>query len=80
MALEIEGKVIMLNALFVCKYFSQQGVAKNLINSVVSYAKASKAIRVDLSTAKENHNVQSLYEKIGFEKGNDYFSYSLSVK
>ncbi|MCK5354301.1 MAG: GNAT family N-acetyltransferase [Methyloprofundus sp.] len=74
------GKVLVLNDLFVVESHRKQGVANKLINSSVSLAKSIGSIRVDLATAKNNFSAQALYEKIGFVKDSEYFSYSLAVQ
>ncbi len=74
------GKVLVLNDLFVIESHRKQGIANKLINSSVSLAKSTGSIRVDLATAKNNFSAQALYEKIGFVKGSEYFSYSLVVQ
>jgi len=74
------GKVVVLNDLFVIPSHRKQGVANNLINSSISLAKTTGSIRVDLGTAKDNFSAQALYEKIGFVKDTEYFSYSLAVE
>ena len=74
-----QGKVIVLNDLFVSPDQRKKGVAKALISSSLNLAKEVGAIRVNLVTAKDNVTAQSLYEKIGFIKDNDYFSYSLGT-
>ncbi len=74
------GKVIVLNDLFVSSSHRKQGIANRLIDCSINLAKSTGAIRVDLGTAKDNFSAQALYEKIGFAKDTDYFSYSFSVK
>jgi len=74
-----QGKVVVLNDLFVSPGQRKMGVGKTLIFSSLNLAKEIGAIRVDLATAKDNLSAQSLYEKIGFIKDNHYFSYSLST-
>jgi len=34
----------------------------------------------DLNTAQDNFSAQALYEKLGFVKDTEYFSYNLAVK
>ncbi len=74
------GKTIVLNDLFVAPAYRQQGVANELIHRVVSEAKRIGAIRVGLNTAQDNFSAQALYEKLGFVKDTEYFSYNLAVK
>ena len=73
------GKIIVLNDLFVAPENRQQGIANQLIDASISLAKESGAVRVDLGTAKDNFAAQALYEKIGFVKDTEYFSYSFDV-
>nr|WP_283102728.1 GNAT family N-acetyltransferase [Shewanella abyssi] len=73
------AKIMVLNDLFVSELHRKQGIANQLINSVIELAKCTDSIRVDLGTAKDNFSAQALYEKIGFVKDTEYYSYSLSV-
>jgi len=73
------SKKVVLNDLFVMSEYRNKGVAKQLIDSCVSLAKELDAIRIDLSTAKDNFIAQALYEKIGFIQDVEYFSYSLPI-
>jgi len=74
-----QGKIIVLNDLFVAKEYRKYGLGKKLIDQVIALARETGAVRIDLGTAKDNFTAQSLYEKIGFVKDTEYFSYSLSV-
>ncbi len=74
-----QGKVVVLNDLFVSPDQRKKGIGKALISSSLNLAKEIGAIRVALATAKDNLSAQSLYEKIGFIRDNDYYSYSLST-
>ncbi|MAY43627.1 MULTISPECIES: GNAT family N-acetyltransferase [unclassified Neptuniibacter] len=73
------GKVIVLNDLFVVPSHRQQGIANSLINCSIELAKSTGSIRVDLATAHDNLSAQALYEKMGFIKDTEYFSYSLPI-
>jgi ribosomal protein S18 acetylase RimI-like enzyme len=73
------GKIIVLNDLFVVSSHRKQGIANGLIDCSFKLAKSSGSIRVDLSTDKDNFSAQALYEKIGFVKDTEYFSYSLVI-
>lgn len=74
------GKVVVLNDLFVLPSYRERGIANDLINRVISLAKQTSSTRIDLGTAKDNFSAQALYEKMGFVKDNEYFSYSLVIK
>ena len=73
------GKVMILNDLFIDPAYRRQGLANELIHRVVREAKNTGAIRVDLNTAQDNFSAQALYEKLGFVKDTEYFSYRLAV-
>lgn len=73
------GKIIVLNDLFVVASHRKKGVANKLIDCSINLAKSTGSIRVDLATAKDNLFAQRLYEKIGFVKDAEYFSYNLSL-
>lgn len=73
------ARVIVLNDLFICVSHRQQGIANKLIGNVIELAKCTNSARIDLGTAIDNYTAQALYEKIGFIKDTEYFSYSLSV-
>lgn len=73
------GKVVVLNDLFVMSTHRKQGIANDLIECSIELAKRTGAIRVDLSTAKDNYVAQSLYEKVGFVQSSGYFSYNLVI-
>jgi ribosomal protein S18 acetylase RimI-like enzyme len=73
------GKVIVLNDLFVAPSHRKQGIANSLIDCSIELAKSNGSIRVDLATAHDNLSAQALYEKIGFVKDSEYFSYSLPI-
>ncbi len=73
------AKIIVLNDLFICASHRKQGIANKLIENVIELAKASNSVRIDLGTAIDNYTAQALYEKVGFVKDTEYFSYSLSV-
>lgn len=74
------GKVVVLNDLFIASEYRKQGVAKQLINSAISFAKELGAVRVDIATAQDNLPAQALYEKMGFIKNSDFFSYNLPIQ
>ncbi len=73
------GKIIVLNDLFVLEGYRKDGIGNKLINCSINLAKEMGAVRVDLGTAKDNFKAQSLYEKIGFIKDTEYFSYSFNI-
>lgn len=75
-----QGRVITLNDLFVSSTHRKQGIAARLIDASRALATETDALRVDLSTAKDNVTAQALYEKLGFIRDTEFYSYSLAVK
>lgn len=73
------ARVIVLNDLFISASHRKHGIANKLIENVIELAKVSHSVRIDLGTAIDNYTAQALYEKIGFVKDTEFFSYSLSV-
>lgn len=73
------GPIVVLNDLFVCEDARGKGVGEHLIKKVFQYAKETGAVRVDLGTAKDNETAQRLYEKLGFVRDDEFYSYSYNV-
>ena len=73
------GKIIILYDLFVKKEFRKYGIGIKLMKKSEEYAKSIGAKGIELSTAKDNLTAQSLYEKIGYIRDNEFYSYSLSL-
>lgn len=72
-------RIFVLNDLFVSEESRKRGVAEALMKTAAEFAKSQNAIRLCLETAKDNIPGQSLYEKLGWVKGDDFFSYSLKI-
>jgi ribosomal protein S18 acetylase RimI-like enzyme len=56
----------ILNDLYVDEANRKQGVASQLIESAMAFAKANNARFVQLETQTDNYTAQSLYESVGF--------------
>lgn len=72
----------ILNDLYVEPGFRNKGVGKKLIMEAMDFARKKGSKSLELSTAVDNLNAQSLYEKIGFNKqmpGADFFTYRISL-
>ena len=73
----------ILNDLFVKENFRKQGVGEELIRTAMNFAASEGATFIQLETAKDNFNAQSLYESIGFTKQlpeYEFFSYKILFK
>ncbi len=74
------ARVFVFNDLFVLEAGRRRGIAKGLIEAAAGYAKATGAIALNLSTARNNHHAQALYHASGWERDEVYVEYSLSLK
>ena len=73
------GKIIILYDLYVKEECRKHGIGKKLMEKSEEYAKSIGAKGIELSTAKDNITAQSLYEKIGYIRDNEFFSYSYDI-
>lgn len=72
----------ILNDLYVEPNYRKQGIGEALIKTAMDFAKGDGATYVQLETAIDNYNAQSLYETIGFQKQEpetEYFLYRIPV-
>ncbi len=56
----------ILNDLYVDEKFRKEGLAQQLIEQAVTFAKNEGAVFIQLETQIENHIAQSLYKKLDF--------------
>ena len=75
-----QGPVYVLNDLFVDPNYRKQGVASQLMDRAINFAKSKGAVRLHLETGITNENAQSLYEKEGWVKESDTYHYNFSLK
>ena len=75
-----QGSVIVLNDLFVVESARKRGIGRQLIERVFQLARDSGAVRVDLGTQKTNRAAQSLYERLGFVRDTEFYSYSYPIR
>lgn len=75
-----QGSVIVLNDLFVVASARKRGIGRQLIERVFQLARDSGAVRVDLGTQKTNLVAQSLYERLGFVRDTEFYSYSYPIR
>jgi GNAT superfamily N-acetyltransferase len=73
------ARIFVLNDLFVRPEYRGYGLARELIAEAIRFAKEEGAIRLSLSTARTNLAAQSLYEKTGWKKDEQFLSYDFSV-
>jgi ribosomal protein S18 acetylase RimI-like enzyme len=63
----------LLNDLFVAENARKQGIAESLLQHAKHFGLETKAAFMLLQTAADNYKAQSVYEKNGWIKTNDFF-------
>ena len=71
---------MVLYDLYVLQANRRQGVARALMDRATQYAKDNGYKRLTLETAVNNYPGQALYEREGWHRDNDFYTYHLSVK
>jgi ribosomal protein S18 acetylase RimI-like enzyme len=66
-------RTLVLNDLFVAEGARRLGVGNALIDAAIGYGKEVNAKGIALETGNDNVKAQALYEKIGFEREDNYF-------
>ncbi len=69
----------ILYDLFVATRSRRQGVAKALMERARQLARATGAGEIMLDTAKDNTPAQALYEALGYERDEEFYTYYLMV-
>ena len=69
----------ILNDIGVGRMYRGQGVSKALIEKVISFARETGAVRIELKTDKANQRALALYKSIGFQIDNDNVYYRVPV-
>ncbi|WP_082657941.1 MULTISPECIES: GNAT family N-acetyltransferase [unclassified Sphingopyxis] len=73
------SRSFILNDLFVTPEARGKGAGKALITAAANYGRAMGAVRLSLSTARDNHVAQSLYENAGWSRDDIFLSYNLDL-
>lgn len=73
------ARTFILNDLFVSEQARRSGVASKLMSAAVEFARASRAVRVSLSTAMTNEAAQALYQYAGWKRDEQFFVYHFSI-
>ena len=74
-----QGRVFVLNDLFVQSNHRRKGVAAALLNHAAQFGKDNGAIRLHLETEVSNKHAQALYEKEGWIKESDTYHYNYTL-
>ncbi len=72
-------ELIYLYDLFVEPSVRRMGVAKALMETAKTYAEECGAARLTLDTGITNASAQNLYEALGYEKDEEFYTYHLAL-
>ncbi len=73
-------RIWILNDLFGAAGYRKQGVAEALIEKSMELSRNSDSKGIVLQTHNSNVTAQKLYDKTGFKKDDEYYSYYIEVK
>ena len=73
-------RIYILNDLFVDPAARRSGVGIALLNAAADYGRRVGALRLTLSTELTNTTAQALYEKLGWKRNNEFFTYQLGLR
>ncbi len=71
--------VFTLYDLFVAESARKSGAGRRLMLAAESHARASGAVRLDLTTAKDNLRAQSVYESLDWIRDEVFYTYNKAV-
>lgn len=71
--------IYVLYDLYVAPEHRRNGIAKRLLESAAARAKCDGKVRMDLTTAKDNFNAQALYESLGWQRDDVFYTYNLLI-
>ena len=78
-SLELSKKIILYD-LFVRSEYRKKGIGAMLMDASKDFAENNDINGIELSTAISNGTAQRLYESLGYERDNEFYSYYLSIK
>lgn len=73
------AKIGVLYDLFVVESARKLGAGRALMLAAHEYAKENGMARLDLTTAKDNVTAQALYESLGWERDEVFYTYSKNL-
>ncbi|USB34042.1 GNAT family N-acetyltransferase [Paenibacillus sp. YPG26] len=73
-------RLLLLNDLYVDEFCRKQGIGQLLLDAAKDYAEKVRAKGLQLSTALTNSTAQSLYEKNGYVRDNEFYHYFLGLQ
>jgi ribosomal protein S18 acetylase RimI-like enzyme len=74
------AKIGVLYDLFVTSNARKTGAGRALMLAAHDYAAQNGMVRLDLTTAKNNHAAQTLYESLGWVRDEVFYAYNKDIK
>ena len=74
------ARIWILNDLFVRPELRGRGIAEALLQRAVTFGEQAGALRLSLATQVENVPAQRLYERLGWQREDGFYHYSLTVE
>lgn len=74
------ARIWILNDLFVTPESRGKGTAAALLQRAATFAENAGALRLSLATQVENVTAQRLYERLGWQREDGFYHYSLTVR
>ena len=69
----------LLNDLYVAEHARREGVGRELLERARAHGIETGAAWLSLSTGRENHSAQRLYESLGWIRDTEYYHYELPL-
>lgn len=73
------ARIFVLNDLYVCAEFRRRRVGALLLDAAARFGRAVGAVRLMLSTEVANKTAQALYEREGWRRQTEFYSYDLTL-
>ena len=73
------GRIWILYDLYVTPEVRRQGIGRRLMVRAHQFARASGALGLELSTARDNKSAQALYESLGYVRDKEFYYYELAL-
>lgn len=74
------ARILILNDLYVAPEGRRRGVGTLLLRAAAAYGRSVGAVRLTLSTGITNQAAQAAYERDGWVRQTDFYSYDLALR
>jgi ribosomal protein S18 acetylase RimI-like enzyme len=76
----LAAPIYILYDLYVAAPNRRDGIGRALLQAAADRARRDGKARMDLATAKSNVSAQSLYESLGWERDEEFLTYTLTLR